>query len=61
MVVGISGTVFFSGMPSDAAGPVADKVTPMVISASADVAAPARTSASRLRNDLLMEIPSSVG
>ena len=35
MVWGISATVFFSGMPSEAAGPVAESTTPTVISASA--------------------------
>ena len=31
MVLGHIATVFFSGMPSDAAGPVADTVTPILI------------------------------
>ena len=34
-VAGRISIVFFSGMPSDAAGPVADSVTPMLMSASA--------------------------
>ncbi len=37
IVAGSSSIVFFSGMPSDAAGPVADSVTPIVMSAMADV------------------------
>ena len=36
--VGSSSIVFFCGMPSDAAGPVAEMVTPMVTSASAGAA-----------------------
>src|SRR3954470_23322522 len=39
--------VFFSGMPSDAAGPVADTVTPTVMSACAAKAAARRTAAVR--------------
>ncbi len=39
MLVGISAIVFFSGMPSEAAGPVADSVTPTLTSATADCAA----------------------
>jgi hypothetical protein len=35
IVCGISAIVFFSGMPSDAAGPVAETVTPTVMSACA--------------------------
>src|SRR5713226_4548524 len=35
MVLGHMATVFFSGMPSDAAGPVADTVTPILICACA--------------------------
>src|SRR5690606_1373563 len=35
IVVGSSVKVFFSGMPSDAAGPVAERVTPTLMSASA--------------------------
>ena len=35
IVVGSSSKVFFSGMPSDAAGPVADSVTPTLMSACA--------------------------
>jgi hypothetical protein len=35
MVLGDIATVFFSGMPSDAAGPVADTVTPILICACA--------------------------
>jgi hypothetical protein len=42
MVRGIMATVFFSGMPSEAAGPVADSVTPTLMSACA------RLKASRL-------------
>ena len=38
IVVGSSSNVFFSGMPSDAAGPVADSVTPTLMSACADTA-----------------------
>src|SRR6185369_3930172 len=37
MVVGRSSNVFFSGMPRDAAGPVADRVTPTLMSAYAAV------------------------
>src|ERR1700674_902181 len=39
MLVGMSAKVFFSGMPSEAAGPVADKLTPTVMSARTIVAA----------------------
>ena len=39
MVFGSSAKVFFSGMPSDAAGPVADTLTPTVMSARAAPAA----------------------
>src|SRR5512134_3282555 len=35
IVVGRSSNVFFSGIPSDAAGPVAESVTPTLISATA--------------------------
>src|SRR5258705_11353149 len=35
IVVGSSSIVFFSGMPSDAAGPVAESVTPTLTSAAA--------------------------
>jgi hypothetical protein len=56
MLVGSSAMVFFSGMPSDAVGPVVDKVTPTVISATADAAAPAKNKASRLRDNLLIKI-----
>ena len=35
IVVGSSSMVFFSGMPSEAAGPVADSVTPTLMSAQA--------------------------
>ncbi len=35
MVVGNKAMVFFSGMPSEAAGPVADTETPTLISANA--------------------------
>ncbi len=45
IVVGTSSKVFFSGMPSDAAGPVADSVTPTLMSACADRANPARAMA----------------
>ena len=41
IVVGSSSNVFFSGMPSEAAGPVADSVTPTLMSACAGPAAPA--------------------
>ncbi len=37
MVCGSSAMVFFSGMPSEAAGPVADSVTPTLMSAQAAV------------------------
>ena len=37
MVLGSNAIVFFSGMPSEAAGPVADSVTPTLISAWAEV------------------------
>ena len=40
MVLGISAKVLRSGMPSDAAGPVADTVTPTLIWASAAVEKP---------------------
>ena len=43
MLVGSSSNVFFSGMPSDAAGPVADNVTPTLMSPRAG--AVTRTSA----------------
>jgi len=35
--LGNNAIVFFSGMPSDAAGPVADTVTPILMSANACV------------------------
>ncbi len=38
IAVGSSSNVFFSGMPSDAAGPVADSVTPTLMSACAGAA-----------------------
>ena len=38
MVFGHSAMVFFSGMPSDAAGPVAETVTPILTCATAAVA-----------------------
>ena len=44
-VVGRSSKVFFSGMPSDAAGPVADSVTPTLMSAQAGATPPATASA----------------
>src|SRR6516164_4539236 len=50
MVCGSSAIVFFSGMPSDAAGPVADSVTPTLMSASAPPAASANAAATRARN-----------
>ena len=50
MVLGSSAIVFFSGMPSDAAGPVADSVTPTVMSAIAAPAASASTAATRAWN-----------
>ena len=40
MVLGSSEMVFFSGMPSDAAGPVAESVTPTLMSAQADMEKP---------------------
>src|ERR1700712_4731478 len=40
MFCGISAMVFFSGMPSDAAGPVAETVTPTLTSANTFDAAP---------------------
>ena len=40
MVLGISEKVFFSGMPSEAAGPVAETVTPTLMSACATPPAP---------------------
>ncbi len=42
MVCGIRAIVFFSGMPSEAAGPVAETVTPTLMSAFTSVAAAAR-------------------
>ena len=45
IVAGRSSNVFFSGMPSDAAGPVADSVTPTLMSACDGPAAPAMASA----------------
>ena len=42
IVCGISAIVFFSGMPSDAAGPVAETVTPTLMSACATLASVAR-------------------
>src|ERR1700712_4058098 len=39
--------LFFSGMPSEAAGPVAETVTPTLMSASETVAAAARPAATR--------------
>ena len=55
IVAGSSSMVFFCGMPSDAAGPVADTVTPIVTSASADVAASANaTAAPSAGRDLTM-------
>ncbi len=39
MVLGISAIVFFSGMPREAAGPVADTVTPTLMSAWASAEA----------------------
>src|SRR6185436_4034033 len=50
MDVGSSSIVFLCGMPSDAAGPVAARVTPMLISAAAgpaSIAASAAPSAGR--------------
>src|ERR1700712_4304121 len=47
MVLGIRAMVFFSGMPSDAAGPVADSVTPTLMSACADSAAAIRPASNR--------------
>jgi hypothetical protein len=44
-VVGIKANVFFSGMPNEAAGPVAETSTPTVISAWASVTAPTESSA----------------
>src|SRR5437764_11794210 len=44
-VVGNNSIVFFSGIPSEAAGPVAESVTPIVISASAVPAQPNATMA----------------
>src|SRR5438067_6530418 len=43
ILVGRISIVFFSGMPSDAAGPVADSVTPMLMSALAAQDQPAST------------------
>ena len=48
MVCGNRANVCFSGMPSDAAGPVAETLTPMVMSAQAEPAA--TTSASACTN-----------
>ena len=49
IVVGSSSKVFFSGMPSDAAGPVADSVTPTLMSAwTAPASASARTGNRRI-------------
>ena len=54
MVLGISAIVFFSGMPSEAAGPVADTVTPTLMSASAKVLASiAAASATGFKNFML--------
>ena len=51
IVVGSSSNVFFSGMPSDAAGPVAEMVTPTLISASAGAATASTTAAASARSD----------
>jgi hypothetical protein len=59
MVCGSRATVFFSGMPSEAAGPVADTLTPMVMSASAAPAAhrvDSNTASLRMRICLLLVI-----
>jgi len=45
--------VFFSGMPNDAAGPVADSVTPTLISAQATPQA-ASVASPRARPDFLI-------
>ncbi len=63
MVLGISEKVFFSGMPSDAAGPVADTVTPTLMSAQAlppapISAAPVMAMASRVFSMRFMLSPS---
>src|ERR1700740_1843944 len=50
MVCGISAIVFFSGMPSDAGGPVANTVPPTLMSASAEPAASISTAAIRAWN-----------
>ncbi|KAF1043236.1 MAG: hypothetical protein GAK34_02703 [Delftia tsuruhatensis] len=46
-VRGISATVFFSGMPREAAGPVAETTTPTLMSARAEPQTVARVAASR--------------
>ena len=57
-VFGHNGIVFFSGMPREAAGPVADTVTPILTCACADAANPSATAASRPpRTALLMTFP----
>src|SRR6266513_2795569 len=45
MVFGHIATVFFSGMPSDAAGPVADTMTPIFTCAAAPAATSERQAA----------------
>jgi hypothetical protein len=47
IVLGISEMVFFSGMPSEAAGPVAEMVTPTLTSAHAARAVVHRAAISR--------------
>ena len=48
MVLGISAIVFFSGMPSEAAGPVADRLTPTLMSACAAPAASSAAASARI-------------
>src|SRR5674476_440404 len=50
IVDGSSAMVCFSGMPSDAAGPVAETLTPMVMSAQAEPAAKTNAKVSTIAN-----------
>ena len=57
MVAGSSSIVFFWGMPSDAAGPVADTVMPTVMSASAGAASANAIAAPSAETDLESFMP----
>jgi len=59
-VVGSSAAVFFSGMPSDAAGPVADTEMPTLMSAQAGAAAKQSAIAAAILCDGVMLVSSLV-